>query len=286
MTSKTLGTTIGDALAAKGSDNWRADLRASGIDRRRPPSSHSGPDRGFIEQPAERIPTTTLPPRRRTEAPTLTAPVAIVRPQIAPPPEPSPKAEHETLRSRPEPEPEPEPEGAASPQNDVRLPPPPPPPVIEERRPPSRPPPPPKGYTMAKATRGVGRDGRKLYTEEYRVQVGSDYLERKAKDPALTLRGYADEVGVIPSLISRWAEKARAEAKRQERLAARRGAASSKPAPSLAASRTVSVQPLRVSNGARTFDVVTDELRTTMAELAELTERVGQLKRELRELLD
>jgi len=87
-------TTLGDALSAKGAD-WRAQLRAEGVERRPPPSR---PDRGYVEQPEERINTTVLPPRtpphqrRRVETPTLHAPVALIRLErpgnSAPPPEP------------------------------------------------------------------------------------------------------------------------------------------------------------------------------------------------------
>ena len=100
-------TTVGDALMAKGG-NWRADLRAAEIPRRTPPPSR--PDRGYVEQPEERVeakkppPTTTqFPPRRREETPVLTAPVALIR-LTMPPPEPA----VEMRETRPEPEQKPQ----------------------------------------------------------------------------------------------------------------------------------------------------------------------------------
>ncbi len=49
--------TVGEALLAKGTDNWRAELRANGIDRRPSSSAYRAePDRGHVEQPGERRP--------------------------------------------------------------------------------------------------------------------------------------------------------------------------------------------------------------------------------------
>ena len=98
-------TTLGDALAAKGG-NWRAEMRAADIPTRRE-SPQSRPDRGYVEQPEERVvaraaPTTTQFPRRREETPVLTAPVALIR--FTRDPEPV----LETPENRP-PEPEKEP---------------------------------------------------------------------------------------------------------------------------------------------------------------------------------
>ncbi len=85
--------TLGDAIADKGG-NWRADLRANDIQRR------GRPDRGYVDTsppPSEPkkvvIPLSELTlaqslkdeekqPRRRIETPTLTAPVALIRPQL------------------------------------------------------------------------------------------------------------------------------------------------------------------------------------------------------------
>ncbi len=103
-------TTLGEAIMAKGGTgegelDWRSQLRANGIERRtgQPMDALGRPDRGYVEQPEERVapltprpaPTTTqLPPlpfrsatpeqiapfmRRRTETPTLTAPTALIR---------------------------------------------------------------------------------------------------------------------------------------------------------------------------------------------------------------
>lgn len=65
--------TLGDALAAKDTPgiDWRSQLKAEDIPIRTPrytppppssrPASQQGPDRGYVEQPAERIATTQIP---------------------------------------------------------------------------------------------------------------------------------------------------------------------------------------------------------------------------------
>jgi transposase-like protein len=111
-------TTIGDALLAKGAD-WRAELRAAEVPRRTPlpPSSTrlDRPDRGYVEQPEERVEKTTTqfpPPRRRTETPVITAPTALIRFTR----DPVPKLETPEMRP-PEPEPAPPEESEESPDH-------------------------------------------------------------------------------------------------------------------------------------------------------------------------
>lgn len=108
--------TLGDVLTAKGADvDWRAQMRASDIPRRPAPSSSRGaeppqsrPDRGYVEQPEERVNTTVFPPRPK---PTPQPPQRLVRftrnmmqedghsldesepPKREPPPPPPPPAE-------------------------------------------------------------------------------------------------------------------------------------------------------------------------------------------------
>lgn len=112
-------TTIGDALLAKGAD-WRAELRAAEVPRRTPlpPSSTrlDRPDRGYVEQPEERV--QAPPTRRRTETPVITAPTALIRftrdpvpkletPEMRPPePEPAPPEPEEEPEEEPLPDPD------------------------------------------------------------------------------------------------------------------------------------------------------------------------------------
>lgn len=78
--------TVGDAM------NWRADLRAAGIERR--PSSNNNPDRGFVEQPGEGVPdkpppsVPRLPPhsqRPSESVPVLRRPATSLTPAPEPP---------------------------------------------------------------------------------------------------------------------------------------------------------------------------------------------------------
>lgn len=90
--------TLGDALAAKTESreavvDWRSQMKAEDIPIRTPrytppppssrPVSQGGPDRGYVEQPAERIATTQIP-------------LAMLRKQMpVPPPEAEPPASTE-----------------------------------------------------------------------------------------------------------------------------------------------------------------------------------------------
>lgn len=152
-------TTLGEALMAKGGGgeelDWRSLARANGIERRAPPSGQpmdvlGRPDRGYVEQPEERVPPKatpapeSIPPRsygafppqqprlvtpdqiapfmrRRTETPTLTAPVALIRPEYSEQPLMDEKEEQMPLQQDTEPanvatQPSPAPEGSEMPR--------------------------------------------------------------------------------------------------------------------------------------------------------------------------
>jgi hypothetical protein len=214
--SKPLSTTLGDALA----NSWRADLRANDINRRPPPSSKSGPDRGFIEQPNERRP--EPPPRRRTETPTLTAPVALIRPQVAPQPIPNSGgvldellAEHKAQTETKPPKPSPAPEKPA-------------------------------------------RQPGKHYTAVYRTKIVHEYRQALQVEPHLTQKAFAERHGIHQTLMSNWLkrvseEEARAAAaeKRRETLAAKKAENEEQ--------KTLLSRPQPPSD-VRTFEVVSREL--------------------------
>lgn len=259
--SKPLAT-FGDALRAKGHD-WRADMRANGVDRRR-----AEPDRGHVEQPGEQR--TGQPGRRRTvTVPPGRPPVALVRPNIAPaPPPPAPSAA-----------PPPPPPVAAAPAKA--------PAVTPPAEPRSAPTPPAAAPPKRPEIMGHGADGRVLYAPRFRRATGREWVRRKAADPALTVRAFAEEKGIKASVMSRWTQRAdhEANAARDARAAERRHRPAAPPA---------GKSPGKVGKGAfvakgkgsRPVAIVSVELGNAIAELETLTSRVAALKTELRTLLE
>lgn len=75
--------TLGDKLMSAGNSNWRAELREAGIPTRPPPPSASGlkerPDRGYVEQPEERMDKSVSTVIRQT---TLMPPSSVPRRRI------------------------------------------------------------------------------------------------------------------------------------------------------------------------------------------------------------
>jgi len=248
-------TTLGDAIAAKGG-NWRADMRANDINRRPPPSSHSGPDRGYVEQPAERR--DPPPPRRREETPVLRAPVALIRPQMPAPSEPPPpvKAEHETLLSRPAPPTAPEP------------------PVEVEM---------PKAKPLPEGVKSIGADGRKMYHEEYRVKLARAFLDERAQDPTLTYRVFAARHEVEKTVFGNWVRAEEMERAKAEKTAKRMATLHANKAAAAAAAAPVS-QPLPPPSAPLASAPLTSGGRSVadiVADIAAAKHRLEQLKAEL-----
>jgi hypothetical protein len=247
-------TTLGDALAAKGSD-WRADLRAADIPRRPPPSSSppssqpvlSRPDRGYVEQPEERRDTqpSAPQPRRRTETPTLTAPVALVR------------LERRTVYSTES--------NALAPSE--------PPPAIPAAAPPEA--------DMPKAVAKTSKDGRRFFTDEYRAKVLAAFDDGQKQEPKVSQKAIADRFELHQSVLSNWltrrAHAAATEAAVAKRAATRAANKASKAAPS-DKTPAASVAAASTPRGVRSFETVSLELAGAIA-------KVSELKRELRALL-
>lgn len=272
-------TTLGDALAAKGS-GWRAEMRAAEVERRPPPSNASRPDRGYVEQPAERAPSPAPVPRRREETPVLTAPVALIRF----------KRSNESSLTQLVLEHSEEHE-EAFPQQDTEpvaeTPPPPPlpaPPVVElpELRMPEPPPPPSAPPTEAPMPKAKGqRIPRPLETQ---IEAVARALRYESDGDYGAKARAAREMGVHPSSMSNWFAKpdvvAAAKKKNKgESPVSREQTQLSRPSPPSngAVSAPVSI-PTSIRSGTRTFEVVTRELN-------EAIELVRALKRELRDML-
>jgi hypothetical protein len=245
-------TTLGDALAAKGND-WRADLRAADIPRRPPPSSSppssqpvsSRPDRGYVEQPEERRDTqpSAPQPRRRTETPTLTAPVALVR------------LERRTVYSTES--------NALAPSE--------PPPAIPAAAPPEG--------DMPKAVAKTSKDGRRSFTDEYRAKALAAFDEGQKQEPKVSQKTIAERFGIHQTVMSNWlrrrAQAAATEAAIAKRAATRAANKANKapndktpPASAAAASKP---------RGVRSFETVSLELAGAIAKVSELKRELRAL---------
>jgi transposase-like protein len=252
-------TTIGDALMAKGGD-WRADLRANDVPRRPPPSR---PDRGYVEQPEERMDAPSKPPssppRRRTETPILSAPVALIRFEREAPYEPLPAPAPASVAPPPPPEAAPPPSEPAA--------------IAEEH--------------VAK----VAKDGRKLYTPQFRAKVIADFRAAQKKDPGVSQKSIAQKHGLHQTVLSNWLRNDDQELKaletsekRKATYAAKRAAKEATSSKTLASTPS---DPLRsaISAAMRARDA-SRTLETVSREYAAAVERVKELKAEMRALLD
>lgn len=214
-------TTLGDALAAKGAD-WRAQLRAEDVPRRPPPSSRGErPDRGYVEQPEERVNATAFPPRqpphqpprqqrRRVETPTLYTPVALIRFEH-PAPEPMP----------PEPMP-PEPIYYVPPPAELM-----PPEPLTQPPPPTtvRPEPEPEESEVVSKK----RKKRTVHSYEDKVRYTRRLLDGES------YASVAKDAGVSPSAVPRWVEQFGAAARKLRRAADKTLASTPQSAPRSAA---------------------------------------------------
>lgn len=276
-------TTLGDVLAAKGADiadvDWRAAARAADVPRRPPPSSKGAPqtpppppppqtlkeklaeaiatrpDRGYVEQPEERIETKSFrpppPPRRREETPTLETPVALIR--LERPPQVSPKQmllnhlaemnedELRELAKQPRPRSEP---------------------------PPAPGPPPPAPEATEMPAKQAVKSSKKHWPEDVKKAAVARVLKGESQATV------AGDIGTNPANMSNWVKVygkavAKEDAKRETTLISR---------PAAPASAKNSAVQTRVLNGARTIETVSRELTEALA-------RVAELKAELRALL-
>jgi transposase-like protein len=250
-------TTLGDALIAKGAEvDWRSVARAAEVPRRPPPASEtrsSRPDRGYVEQPEERINTTTFPPRSE-ETPTLVAPVALIR-----------FSRDESHPRRPYMDPESgklvDPNAPAKPVLEQLL----EEHIAEEERK-QRPPPMPEPASCVATPETEESEVPK--PRKQRIRWDEDV---KSKAVARVLSGVtqakvAREIGTHETNISQWVKAAKAA-----------GAKSEKTQLSRHASVTPAIASM-VRSTARTFETVS-------AELQQALNRVKELKRELRGLL-
>lgn len=194
--------TLGDALTAKGSA-WRAEMRANDVPRRPEPngravnSRDSGePDRGYIEQPGTAPSSQAPPPRRRTETPSLSAPVALIRPTVTPDGQPpAPTVTSNILFD-----------------------------ALFEPKPPESAPPPAPEVAVAKPKKKGPRPYR-YHSPAFKAEAVALLAKRRAADPTLRQEDIADELGINKSLLSGWLKKAReAEAKEKKRAAKKKAA--------------------------------------------------------------
>lgn len=235
---------------AKGANetlDWRAQMRAEDIPRRPPPASEprsSRPDRGYVEQPEERVNTTTSPPRRREETPTLTTPVALIR-----------FSRDETRPRRPYMDP------ATGNLVDPNAP--------ESKRDEPEPP-----SQQQAETAGEPVPKAKIRRKHLAPAVKAALVVR-ALEGKETHREIARQAGVHPTNISNWVNAAKAG---KILLPPSEKTQLSRPSPPVSAVQSAAVSTA-AARGARTFEVVS-------AELQQALDRVRELKRELRGLLD
>lgn len=257
--------------------DWRAQSRALGIERRAPATR---PDRGFVEQPAERVETTQI--RRRVVTPTTPrAPVPLI--SLADMDEhselldeltrPDPVHANDPMPPAPEKHTMNPPNEAREDRDDAML--------AAIQREIDRP--------MAKATKAkmsytVIDEARKLAAVKAVIEQGKTHKE------------VSGPLGVSPASISLWVARYKrtgrvpaktgkekgGDVRRLDKAARRRPARSNERTMVSGAggppSAVLSVRASIRSNGARTFDQV-------KAELDAAIEHVSDLKRELRDML-
>lgn len=266
MMKKPLAT-LGDVM--EGLD-WRAQLRAADVDRRQSPQSR--PDRGFVEQPEERIETTQVR-RRVVEATSLPRPpVPLLKFDDHP----------ELLEELTRPDPKP----AA---NDT--PPKPPAPEKQTMNPPNETRAGKDEQMLAAIQREIDRPMAKkrgkyvVANDEEKLKAVKDVLERGKSRIEV-----ANRLGVSGSSVSLWVDRYQATGsvpgkmgahskitvppRRPQTQKAERTLVSGSGGPP---SAVVSVKT-SIRNGTRTFEQVSAELNAKLAEVAEL-------KRELRDML-
>jgi transposase-like protein len=259
-------TTLGDALMAKGAPvDWRAELRAAEVPRRPPPASETRaarPDRGYVEQPEERVrPSTGIFPRRREETPTLAAPVALIRFN---------RDENHPRRPYMDPvtgqmvDPNAPPKSALESLIDQHI-------EEEERK--QLPPPMPEPASCVapaeaeEAEMAKPKKPRRTWDEDVKSKAVARVLS------GVTQAAVAREIGTHETNISQWVKAAKQAGAKREKTQL------SRPTPSSGKSTTQAIASMvRSTSTVRSFETVS-------AELQEALNRVKELKRELRGLL-